>query len=277
MSKLRLSLQQNIIIYKLAVVFQCIDLNSIGLNFKQRHFIIMKYRTLSIILLMIFTGTGCNKKDNAALQSTEKSSASPADVAESIQMGNDPNTKFTAPHTTINSFEHSNTHNNYGFAYVYERRSGDGQTHFYKSIQEFNQNNFSNQRNVLTETWVEISEQEWLKTKQHYEQTGELVDLTPKILQSTAIFVKYQQFLQQQQALQAQFNKERAEFDAEFKRRQAEFDRNWNEPLPPTSQSSKIKKSSDEVEQTKQEEIPKPSVEQTENQDLSTEITDSTN
>lgn len=197
-----------------------------------------KQRLIALVLLALIVGSGCSKKDHSDVTTVEESTSSSAVQAaknDKVIISDDPNAKFTASQTSINSFESSNTYNNYGFAYRYERRSGDGQEHFYKSIQEFTKNDLTNQRNLLAETWVEITQQEWLETKQHYDQTRELVDLNPKILQSTPLYQKLLQFLDEQNARQAQFEKQRADFDAEFNRRSAEFDKRWNESTQSTS------------------------------------------
>ena len=201
-----------------------------------------KQRLIPLVLLTLVIGNGCSKKDSThATTSGDENNSSSVQVRKNdrVIMGNDPNAKFTASQTSINSFESSHTYNNYGFAYRYERRSGDGQEHFYKSIQEFTKNDLTNQRNLLAETWVEISKEEWLKTKQHYDQTRELVDLNPKLLQSTPLYQKLLQFLDEQQARQAQFEKQHADFDKEFKRRSADFDKRWNESTQPTSRTDK--------------------------------------
>lgn len=209
-----------------------------------------RQRLIALVLLTLLIGTGCSNKDSThATTAEEENNASSAPVTkdEKVIMGNDPNAKFTASQTSINSFESSNTYNNYGFAYRYERRSGDGQAHFYKSIQEFTKNDVTNQRNLLAETWVEITQQEWLATKQHYDQTRELVDLNPKLLQSTPLYQKLLQFLDEQNARQAQFEKQRADFDAEFKRRSEEFDKRWNESTQPSSRSHEAEMTQPEV------------------------------
>ncbi|MCU4304788.1 hypothetical protein KTH06_02930 [Acinetobacter ursingii] len=216
----------------------------------------LKQRLIPLVLLTLLIGNGCSKKDSThATTAGEENNASSAPVAkdEKVTMGDDPNAKFTASQTSINSFESSNTYNNYGFAYRYERRSGDGQEHFYKSIQEFTKNDVTNQRNLLAETWVEISQQEWLETKQHYDQTRELVDLNPKLLQSTPLYQKLLQFLDEQNTRQAQFEKQRADFDAEFKRRSAEFDKRWNESTQPSSRSPEAEIPQPELSDRQQE------------------------
>lgn len=183
-----------------------------------------------LLLLAVLMGSGCSKNDPSDPNSSEGKTAislAPVNTVPTINMGHDPDEKFKATHTTINSFQRSNTYNNYGFAYVYERRSGDGQVHYYKSIQEFVLDNFTNHKNILAETWVEISDTEWQQSEQHYKQSGELIDLEPEILQATGIYLKRQQFLAQQQQRQQQFEHERAEFDARFKQRKAEFDANF--------------------------------------------------
>lgn len=200
----------------------------------------LKQRLIPLVLLTLLIGNGCSKKDSThATTAGEENNASSAPVAkdDKVIMSDDPNAKFTASQTSINSFESSNTYNNYGFAYRYERRSGDGHEHFYKSIQEFTKNDVTNLRNLLAETWVEITQQEWLETKQHYDQTRELVDLNPKLLQSTPIYQKLLQFLNEQNARQAQFEKQRAEFEANFNRQRADFDKHWNESTQPSSRS----------------------------------------
>lgn len=200
----------------------------------------LKQRLIPLVLLTLLIGNGCSKKDSTPARTAgEENNTSSAPVAkdDKVIMGDDPNAKFTASQTSINSFESSNTYNNYGFAYRYERRSGDGQEHFYKSIQEFTKNDLTNQRNLLAETWVEITQQEWLATKEHYDQTRELVDLNPKLLQSTPLYQKLLQFLDEQNARQAQFEKERAELEANFNRQQADFDKHWNESTQPSSRS----------------------------------------
>lgn len=209
-----------------------------------------KQRLTALVLLTLLIGNGCSKKDSThATTAGDENNSSSVQVGKNdrVIMGNDPDAKFTASQTTINSFESSNTFNNYGFAYHYESRSGDGQEHFYKSIQEFTKNDLTNQRDLLAETWVEISKEEWLKTKQHYEQTRELVDLNPKILQSTPLYQKLLQFLDEQNARQAQFEKQRADFDAEFKRRSVEFDKRWNESTQPSSRSHDAEMTQPEV------------------------------
>lgn len=209
-----------------------------------------KQRLIALVLLTFVIGNGCSKKDpiHAATAEEENNASSvPVTKDDKVIMGNDPNAKFTASQTSINSFESSNTYNNYGFAYRYEHRSGDGQEHFYKSIQEFTKNDLTNQRNLLAETWVEITQQEWLATKQHYDQTRELVDLNPKLLQSTPLYQKLLQFLDEQNARQAQFEKQRADFDAEFKRRSEEFDKRWNESTQPSSRSHEAEMTQPEV------------------------------
>ncbi len=204
-----------------------------------------KQRLTVLVLLTLLIGNGCSKKDSThATTAGEEKNASSAPVAKNdrVIMGDDPNAKFTASQTSINSFESSNTYNNYGFAYRYERRSGDGQEHFYKSIQEFTRNDLTNQRNLLAETWIEITQQEWLETKQHYDQTRELVDLNPKLLQSTPIYQKLIQFIDEQNARQVQFEKQRAEFEANFNRQRADFDKRWNESTQPSSRSHDTEK-----------------------------------
>ncbi|MCH2003902.1 hypothetical protein [Acinetobacter ursingii] len=216
----------------------------------------LKQRLIALILLTFVIGNGCSKNDSThATAAGEENNASSAPVAkdEKVTMGDDPNAKFTASQTSINSFESSNTYNDYGFAYHYERRSGDGQEHFYKSIQEFTKNDLTNQRNLLAETWVEITQQEWLETKQHYDQTRELVDLNPKILQSTPIYQKLLQFLDEQNTRQAQFEKQRADFDAEFKRRSEEFDKRWNESSQSSSRSHEAEITQPELSDNQQE------------------------
>lgn len=205
----------------------------------------IKFNFLHVVFLTIILGSGCSKNEPPNVAEKKASSNNQSDLNPEVNnepdVNNDPNTKFTAQHTSINSFETSNTFNNYGFAYRYESRSGDAKEHFYKSIQEFMANDITNQRDILAETWVEISKQEYLQTKQHYDQTRELSDLNPKILQSTPIYQKFLQFLEEQQVRQAQFEKKRADFDAEFERsradfdteferKRAEFNKNWNEP-----------------------------------------------
>lgn len=101
----------------------------------------------------------------------------------------------------------------------------------FKNLQKW----FNQSKESIGKTWVEITQQEWLETKQHYDQTRELVDLNPKILQSTPLYQKLLQFLDEQNARQAQFEKQRADFDAEFNRRSAEFDKRWNESTQSTS------------------------------------------
>lgn len=200
----------------------------------------LKQRLIPLVLLTLLIGNGCSKKDSTHATNTEEENNAPsAPVAKDdrVIMGDDPNAKFTASQTSINSFESSNTFNNYGFAYRYEHRSGDGQEHFYKSIQEFTKNDVTSQRNLLAETWVEITQQEWLETKEHYDQTRELVDLNPKILQSTPIYQKLIQFIDEQNARQTQFEKQRAEFEANFNRQRADFDKHWNESTQPSSRS----------------------------------------
>lgn len=199
-----------------------------------------KQRLTALVLLTLLIGNGCSKKDSTHTKTVgDENNSSSALVAKNdrVIMGDDPNAKFTASQTSINSFESSNTYNNYGFAYRYERRSGDGQEYFYKSIQEFTKNDLTNQRNLLAETWVEITQQEWLETKQHYEQTRELVDLNPKLLHATPIYQKLIQFIDEQNARQVQFEKQRAEFEANFNRQRADFDKRWNESTQPSSRS----------------------------------------
>ena len=198
-----------------------------------------------IVFLTLILGSGCSKNDQTNVAEDHSSSQHKSSV------NNDPNAKFIAQQTSINSFESSHTYNNYGFAYRYESRSGDGKEYFYKSIQEFVNNDVTNQRNILAESWVEIPLDEYVQTKQHYDQTREIIDLHPEILQSTPIYKKFLQFLEEQQARRAQFEKERADFDAQFKQRRAEFDadfnqkpaefdKNWNEPVPPSTQSKNL-------------------------------------
>ncbi|MFW1744480.1 hypothetical protein [Acinetobacter johnsonii] len=198
-----------------------------------------------IIFLTLILGSGCSKNDQMHAAGDSSSSHS------KTRVNNDPNAKFTAQETSVNSFESSNTYNNYGFAYRYESRSGDGKEYFYKSIQEFESNELTNQRNILAESWIEIPEEEYAQTKQHYDQTREIIDLHPEILQSTLIYKKFLQFLEEQQVRQAQFEKERADFDAqfeqkradfdaEFNRKRAEFDKNWDESTQPSTKSKNL-------------------------------------
>lgn len=205
----------------------------------------IKLNFLHIAFLTLILGSGCSKNDHTNIAEDNSPSHSKSSV------NNDPNAKFTAKQTSVNSFESSNTYNNYGFAYRYESRSGDGEEYFYKSIQEFVNNDVTNQRNILAESWVEIPQEEYAQTKQHYDQTREIIDLHPEILQSTPIYKKFLQFLEEQQARRAQFEKERADFDAQFKQRRAEFDadfnqkraefdKNWNEPVHPSTQSKNL-------------------------------------
>lgn len=204
-----------------------------------------KQRLTALVLLTLLIGNGCSKKESTHTTAAgEENNSSSVQVGKNdrVIMGDDPNAKFTASQTSINSFESSNTYNNYGFAYRYERRSGDGQEHFYKSIQEFTENDLTNQRNLLAETWVEITQQEWLETKQHYDQTRELVDLNPKLLQATPIYQKLIQFIDEQNARQVQFEKQRAEFEANFNRQRADFDKRWNESTQPSSRSHDAEK-----------------------------------
>lgn len=184
----------------------------------------VKSNFLHVIFLTLILGSGCSKNDHTNVIGDKSS----ANSKSNVNISNDPNAKFIAQQTTLNSFESSNTYNNYGFAYRYESRSGDGEEHFYKSIQEFTNNDITNQRNILAETWVEVSKEEYLQTEQHYDQTGELVDLQPKILQSTPIYQKFVQFVEEQQARQAEFEKKRADFNAEFEQRRADFDADFN-------------------------------------------------
>ncbi|WP_122902253.1 hypothetical protein [Acinetobacter sp. B51(2017)] len=205
----------------------------------------IKLNFLHIVFLTLILGSGCSKNDHTNIAEDNSPSHSKSSV------NNDPNAKFTAQQTSVNSFESSNTYNNYGFAYRYESRSGDGKEYFYKSIQEFVNNDVTNQRNILAESWVEIPQEEYAQTKQHYDQTREIIDLHPEILQSTPIYKKFLQFLEEQQARQTQFEKERADFDAQFEQRRAkfdadfnqkraEFDKNWNEPVHPSTQSKNL-------------------------------------
>lgn len=198
-----------------------------------------------ITFFALILGSGCSKNDHTNVAGDNSSSHSKTSV------NNDPNAKFAAKQTSVNSFESSNTYNNYGFAYRYESRSGDGKEYFYKSIQEFVSNELTNQRNILAESWVEIPEEEYAQTKQHYDQTREIIDLHPEILQSTLIYKKFLQFLKEQQVRQAQFEKERADFDAqfeqkradfdaEFNRKRAEFDTNWDESSQPSTKSKNL-------------------------------------
>lgn len=202
----------------------------------------IKFNFLHIAFLTLILGSGCSNNDHTNVAGDNSSSHSKSSV------NNDPNAKFTAQQTSVNSFESSNTYNNYGFAYRYESRSGDGKEYFYKSIQEFVNNDVTNQRNILAESWVEIPKEEYAQTKQHYDQTREIIDLHPEILQSTPIYKQFLQFLEEQQARQAQLEKERAdfnaqfeqrraEFDADFNRKRAEFDKSWNESKQPSTQS----------------------------------------
>ncbi len=205
----------------------------------------IKSNFLHIVFLTLLLGSGCSKNDQTNVEGDSSSSHSRTSV------NNDPNAKFTAQQTSVNSFESSNTYNNYGFAYRYESRSGDGEEYFYKSIQEFVSNDVTNQRNILAESWVEIPKEEYAQTKQHYDQTREIIDLHPEILQSTPIYKKFLQFLEEQQVRQAQFEKERADFkaefeqkradfDAEFNRKRAEFDKNWDESTQPSAKSKNL-------------------------------------
>lgn len=108
-----------------------------------------------IIFLTILLGSGCSENDHTNVAGDNSLSHSKTSV------NNDPNAKFTAQQTSVNSFESSNTYNNYGFAYRYESRNGDGKEYFYKSIQEFVSNDVTNQRNILAESWVEIPKEEY--------------------------------------------------------------------------------------------------------------------
>ncbi|MDO5544149.1 MAG: hypothetical protein Q4F77_12745 [Acinetobacter sp.] len=200
-----------------------------------------------VVFLTLLLGSGCSKNDemNSAVEK------SPSNSKSNVKISNDPNAKFMAQQTSVNSFESSNTYNNYGFAYRYESRSGDGKEYFYKSIQEFMSDDFTNQRHILAETWTEISKEEYLQTREHYDQTRELIDLHPEILQSTPIYQKFLQFLEEQQArraefekkradFDAEFNRKRAEFDAEFNRKRTEFDKRWTESTRPSPQSKNL-------------------------------------
>lgn len=204
-----------------------------------------KRRLNALVLLTLLIGNGCGKKESTHTTAAgEENNSSSVQVGKNdrVIMGDDPNAKFTASQTSINLFESSNTYNNYGFAYRYERRSGDGQEHFYKSIQEFTKNDLTNHRNLLSETWIEITQQEWLETKQHYDQTRELVDLNPKLLQATPIYQKMIKFIDQQNARQMKFEKQRAEFEANFNRQRADFDKRWNESTLPSLRSHDAEK-----------------------------------
>ena len=215
-----------------------------------------------IVFLTLILGSGCSKNDQTNVAEDHSSSQHKSSV------NNDPNAKFIAQQTSINSFESSHTYNNYGFAYRYESRSGDGKEYFYKSIQEFTNNDITNQRNILAESWVEIPKEEYAQTKQHYDQTREIIDLHPEILQSTPIYQKFLQFLEEQQARQAEFDKKRADFkaefeqkradfDAEFNRKRAEFDKNWDESTQPSAKSKNLntvhKDALDDVQMTESE------------------------
>ncbi|WP_168396100.1 hypothetical protein [Acinetobacter indicus] len=200
---------------------------------------------LHVVFLTLLLGSGCSKNDHLNIAGDNSSSYNKSSV------NNDPNAKFTVQQTSVNSFESSNTYNNYGFAYRYESRSGDGKEYFYKSIQEFTNNDITNQRNILAESWVEIPKEEYAQTKQHYDQTREIIDLHPEILQSTPIYQKFLQFLEEQQARQAEFEKKRADFkaefekkradfDAEFNRKRAEFDKNWDESTQSSTKSKNL-------------------------------------
>lgn len=224
----------------------------------------IKSKFLYIVFLTLLLGSGCSKNDqmNSAVEKSSSNSKS------NVNINNDPNAKFMAQQTSVNSFESSNTYNNYGFAYRYESRSGDGEEHFYKSIQEFMNNDITNQRNILAETWTEISKEEYLQTRQLYDETRELIDLHPEILQSTPIYQKFLQFLEEQQDRQAEFEKKRAEFkaefeqqradfNAEFNRKHAEFDKSWTESMQPSTQSKNLDTAHEEVLDDIQIEEPK--------------------
>lgn len=224
----------------------------------------IKFNFLHVVFLTLILGSGCSKNDQTNIAGEKTSSTSESNV----NISNDPNAKFIAQQTTLNSFESSHIFNNYGFAYRYESRSGDGEEHFYKSIQEFTNNDITNQRDILAETWVEISKEEYLQTKQHYDQTRNLNDLHPEILESTQIYQKFLQFLEEQQARQAEFEKKRADFnaefeerradsDAEFNRKHAEFDKNWDESTQPPTKLKNIdtthKDALDDIQMTEPE------------------------
>ena len=194
----------------------------------------LKAHCVAVSLLTLLLGSGCTPH---------------------VKISDDPNEKFTAQQTTINSFENSNTFNNYGFSYHYESRSGNGKTYFYKSIQEFSDNDFTNQRNILAETWVEIEKEEYLQTQQHYDQTGKIVDLHPEILQATPIYQKFLQFLEQQQARHAQFEKERTEFDKAFKHRQAKFDAEFNKNWDSTNKLDTVLTEPDPVQHSELDDV----------------------
>lgn len=222
----------------------------------------IKLNFLHIAFLTLILGSGCSKNDHTNIAEDNSPSHSKSSV------NNDPNAKFTAKQTSVNSFESSNTYNNYGFAYRYESRSGDGEEHFYKSIQEFMNNDITNQRNILAETWTEISKEEYLQTRQLYDETRELIDLHPEILQSTPIYQKFLQFLEEQQDRQAEFERkradfkaefeqQRADFNAEFNRKHAEFDKSWTESMQPSTQSKNLDTAHEEVLDDIQIEEPK--------------------
>ena len=65
-----------------------------------------------IIVLTLILGSGCSKNDQTNVAGDHPASHSQSSV------NNDPDAKFIAQQTTINSFESSNTYNNYGFPIV---------------------------------------------------------------------------------------------------------------------------------------------------------------
>lgn len=205
-----------------------------------------KILTLPVMLVLL---TSCNKPNDESQAHTASNSktvtaTTPTPVVEMAHETNSnsadspppllkrkPVEKFAAANTTINSFESTNTFNSYGFAYRYEKRSDDNQSHYYKMIQEFEDNHISGRRTILNEAWVEITPQEWLSTQHYYEKTHQIQDLNPKILQSTNLFANMQQFLQQQQARNQRFKAEQAEFMRDFNQRRVDFDKNFNAQL----------------------------------------------
>ena len=112
--------------------------------------------------------------------------------------GNQPESKFTVQNTHINSFEASNTYNGYGFAYIYQQRSGEGEAHYYKLIQEFQEVGFNSSfpdRKILAEHWFEITENEWLETQASYQETSKITDLYPQAFANSSLYQKRLAFL----------------------------------------------------------------------------------
>ena len=112
--------------------------------------------------------------------------------------GHEPEAKFTVQNTQINTFQAANSYNGSGFAYVYQRRSGEGAAHYYKLIQEFQDIGFNSafpDRQILAEHWIEITENEWIETYDNYQKTGKLKDLYPQAFQDSLLYQKRLAFL----------------------------------------------------------------------------------